>query len=205
MNNYFQFQQPDFVSKERNFFPNGSLLHLKQQIKLNEFYGKTHQRWRLSYKASCDGFHANSFHSHCNNRGSTITVIRCSNHYIFGGYTASAWTSNDEYQKDNEAFLFTLTNPHKIPPTKYPIKSGSTGYAICCKRSYDPVFGGGHDICIEDHCDNNSRSRAYFPTTYNRDGVNKLERNQTNLRMFSGATVDNNVKVVDSEVFQAIY
>ncbi|CAF4311702.1 unnamed protein product, partial [Rotaria sordida] len=101
-------------------FPNGTLLQKEHQKKLNEFYGKTNQRWELIYKATHDGFDANTFHSRCNNKGPTMTIIQSNNNYLFGGYTAIPWTSEgDSYKNDTTAFLFTLTNPHNIPPTKY--------------------------------------------------------------------------------------
>ncbi|CAF1567819.1 unnamed protein product, partial [Rotaria sp. Silwood1] len=68
-------------------FSNGTLLHLDHKKKLNEFYGKNNQRWELIYKASRDGFDAKTFHSRCNNKGSTMTIIQSNNNYLFGGYT----------------------------------------------------------------------------------------------------------------------
>ncbi|CAF5083634.1 unnamed protein product, partial [Rotaria sp. Silwood1] len=63
--------------------------------------------------ASRDGFDANAFHSRCNNKGPTMTIIQSNNNYLFGDYTAIPWTSDNSYKNDITAFLFTLTNPHK--------------------------------------------------------------------------------------------
>ena len=46
---------------------------------------------RLLYRASRDGWTASDFHSCCDNKGPTLTVIRSEN-YIFGGYTEQEWT-----------------------------------------------------------------------------------------------------------------
>ncbi|CAF3964512.1 unnamed protein product, partial [Rotaria sp. Silwood1] len=65
------------------YFPNGSLLQPAHERKLNEFYDKIYQRWKLIYKASHDGFDANAFHSRCNNQGPTMTIIQSNNNYLF--------------------------------------------------------------------------------------------------------------------------
>ena len=46
--------------------------------------------WRLLFRASRDGFAALKFHSKCDNKGPTITVVK-SGENIFGGFTEKAW------------------------------------------------------------------------------------------------------------------
>ena len=58
---------------------------------------------------------------------------------------------------------------------------------IYCHQSYGPTFGGGHDIRISDKCNSNSDSYAYFPHTFNLDGVNKYTNNQESFKALSGA------------------
>ena len=48
--------------------------------------------WRLLFQASRDGFAASAFHSKCDNRGPTVTVI-ISGANIFGGFTEKPWTN----------------------------------------------------------------------------------------------------------------
>ena len=50
-------------------------------------------RWRLLFRASRDGFAAGSFHSKCDKKGPTLTIVR-SGRFIFGGFTEAAWSSN---------------------------------------------------------------------------------------------------------------
>ena len=45
---------------------------------------------KLLYRASRDGWAASNFHSCCDNKGPTVTVIKSGN-YIFGGYTEQHW------------------------------------------------------------------------------------------------------------------
>ena len=48
--------------------------------------------WRLLFRASRDGFAASAFHSKCDNKGPTVTVVK-SFANIFGGFTETPWTS----------------------------------------------------------------------------------------------------------------
>ena len=50
--------------------------------------------WRLLFRASRDGFASQTFHSKCDNKGPTITVVK-SGPYIFGGYTEKSWKSKN--------------------------------------------------------------------------------------------------------------
>ena len=48
--------------------------------------------WRLLFRASRDGFAASVFHSKCDQKGPTITVVK-SGGSIFGGFTENPWKS----------------------------------------------------------------------------------------------------------------
>jgi hypothetical protein len=147
-----------------NTFPNSTLLEIEHKRRLNEFYGKQGQRWRLIYKASRDGFDGNAFHTRCNNQGPTMTIIRTTNNYLFGGHTAVAWASDGNYKNDTTAFLFTLINPHHIPSTKYVINPGSAGYAVYHNSNYGPCFGNSAFNLINNR--NLGGSRIGFPDVY---------------------------------------
>ena len=44
----------------------------------------------LIYRASRDGWNSTDFHTHCDNKGPTVSVVKSGN-YIFGGYTEQSW------------------------------------------------------------------------------------------------------------------
>ena len=48
-------------------------------------------RWKCCWRASLDGWAASTFHSRCDNKGPTVTIIRVGGKYIFGGYTSLSW------------------------------------------------------------------------------------------------------------------
>ena len=46
--------------------------------------------WKRCWRASDDGWDSTTFHSKCDNKGPTVTIIRVGK-YIFGGYTSTSW------------------------------------------------------------------------------------------------------------------
>ena len=48
--------------------------------------------WRLLFRASRHGFAASVFHSKCDNKGPTVTIVK-SGVSIFGGFTEEPWTN----------------------------------------------------------------------------------------------------------------
>ena len=46
--------------------------------------------WRLCYRASRDGWRSRDFHSRCDFKGPTVTLIKAG-YYIFGGYSDIPW------------------------------------------------------------------------------------------------------------------
>ena len=47
--------------------------------------------WKRCWRASVDGWAASTFHSRCDRKGPTVTIIRVKR-YIFGGYTSISWS-----------------------------------------------------------------------------------------------------------------
>ena len=46
--------------------------------------------WKLCFRASVDGAAGRTFHSRCDGKGPTVTIIRVGK-YIFGGFTSRSW------------------------------------------------------------------------------------------------------------------
>lgn len=141
------------------------LLTVEYQTILNNFCGKSNQQWQLIYRGTRDGFGKGAFISQCANQGPTITMVRVDK-YLFGGYTSISWKHSDGtiWDRDPTAFLFTLINPHQIPPTKYPIKSTGEN-AIRSYAHYGPTFGR-FDICIHSDSNLHQHSNFGFPKDY---------------------------------------
>ena len=146
-------------------FPDGTL-EAGYKTTLTEFYGRSDRQWSLIYKASRDGFGATIFHRLCDNHGPTMTIIRSKNNYLFGGYTAAPWTSDGSYKEDRTTFLFTLTNPHDIPPTKYCLNDARITSTVYRNADYGPTFGGGFDLVVAGGSNANNLSYTNFPHSY---------------------------------------
>ncbi|KAL9951602.1 hypothetical protein ACROYT_G044297 [Oculina patagonica] len=92
----------------------------------------------LLYRASRDGWTGARFHSFCDNKGPTVTVVKSGN-YIFGGYTEEHWEGASEVTiKAQDTFLFSFEKRRALP--------GKEQHAVCCCFCrYGPAFRYGHD------------------------------------------------------------
>ena len=50
-------------------------------------------QWRLCYRASVHGWCGQNFHTMCDNKGPTVTIMKVGE-CIFGGYTDQNWQGN---------------------------------------------------------------------------------------------------------------
>ncbi len=91
------------------------ILDSANQTKLISLINKTDKVFRLAYRASRDGWRASDFHNHCNFIPNTLTVIKSTTGYVFGGFINGQWNSYGTYNSDPYSFLYTLTNPNNTP------------------------------------------------------------------------------------------
>lgn len=49
------------------------------------------RHWKLCWRASENGWGATTFHSLCDGKGPTVSIIKVDK-YIFGGYTSTSWS-----------------------------------------------------------------------------------------------------------------
>ena len=64
--------------------------------------------WRLLFQASRDGFAASAFHSKCDKKGPTVTVVK-SGANIFGGFTEKPWINTNGGRKLLLQLIITYT------------------------------------------------------------------------------------------------
>ena len=67
-------------------------------------------KWKRCWRASVDGWAASTFHSGCDNKGPTITIIRVGGTYIFGGYTNLSWSAG------KWSYFYSLNTIQSRPP-----------------------------------------------------------------------------------------
>ena len=61
-----------------------------------------------------------------------------------------------------------MVNPYGLGPTEMPLKAQPQRQAICCCKSYGPVFGGGADLYICNNANSNTSSCSRLGHTYER-------------------------------------
>jgi len=133
---------------------------IEQLMSLCEF--PVRQKRDLIYRASQDGFEASKFHTNCDKKTNTLTVIKSTNGNIFGGYTEQTWNHTGDYKADPNSFIFSLINM-----LNEPIKMKcSQNHGIYCNSSYGPTFGGGHDLHIADRSNTNTSSYSNLGHSY---------------------------------------
>ena len=92
----------------------------------------------LLYRGSRDGFTPLAFHSRCDGKSNTVTIIKSSLNKTFGGYTSKPWKSDFSYSYDSDAFLFSLDQYYDLK-SKFKVADPST--AIWNNPRTGPVFG----------------------------------------------------------------
>jgi len=146
--------------REAGLFPDSAVLSgLVEVGEVDVRFGEwlPGKRFRLLYRSSRDGASAASFHIACDGQGPTVTLIKSS-----GGYAGVAWSSDDEDHACPSAFLFTATNPHGDPITRF--MSNGDEMAVQCFSDSGPTFGWGNDLHVSFPFD--GQSYTNFPDSY---------------------------------------
>jgi hypothetical protein len=111
------------------------------------------EKWELIYRGSDELlFGTVDFYADCYEHTETLTIIKAAeSNFVFGCYISNTWDFDDddeEYMKDADAFLFSLTNRENLP-CKIKIKEEEISKAISSEIGSGPCFGQG-DIRIDD-------------------------------------------------------
>jgi len=115
------------------------------------------------YQATRDGWAAANWWAKGDLKPRLLLVARSTSGYLFGGFTATGFNKaqHGHYTQDNQAFLFTLVNPHAIAPTMLP--SNGNAQAVYNNSGYLPTFGGGNDLYLCANCHTATSSYSSLP------------------------------------------
>jgi hypothetical protein len=109
-----------------------------------EVTDKIHE-FKLLFRGTRDGFLTGKFHEICDNRSSTVTILKVKgNSEIIGGYNPIVWRSDYCYGTTKDSFIFSFNDGinnyilSRVVDEQYAIYNGSL---------YGPSFGNG-DIRI---------------------------------------------------------
>ena len=136
------------IKKFGNLEINNDLIYLKDSLIINNNfdYMKTLFTWinikknieaELLYRKSRDGDSYEVFHQLCDNKGKTLCLFKITENCIIGAFTPIDWDNSREgWKKDDETFIFSLTN------NKIYRKSEKSTESIYCGKNIGPWFGG---------------------------------------------------------------
>ena len=93
---------------------------------------------KLLYRKSRDGDSYEKFHNLCDNQGPTLILIKSIEQFIIGAYTPLNWDNTSKWKKDDETFLFSLTNNKKYNKTE---KSKNSIYCGYLQGPWFPFIG----------------------------------------------------------------
>jgi len=100
--------------------------------------------FNLLYSITRDGCDPVPFHSKCDDKGPTVTVVYNTQGSVYGGYTSLAWQSSGNYKQDDKAFLFQILHSYQKLCRKFP--SQKTTKSIYHNSEYGPSFGGDSTV-----------------------------------------------------------
>jgi hypothetical protein len=106
-------------------FPNSTIIKDEEECNtLHEWLQEVGEdgEFSLLYRGTRDGLTNEAFHTKCDNKGCTLTVIVTTCGKVFGGYSNTAWSSNNKWYRANKAFLFALSGGGILSPGKMKLK-----------------------------------------------------------------------------------
>ncbi|XP_068711921.1 uncharacterized protein [Montipora foliosa] len=148
-------------------------LDWKYLVKLNWFLvpvlqSSSRSRFVKCWRAKTDGWAASTFHSNCDGKGPTVTIIKVGS-YIFGGYSDVSWSSPPSscgYSPSRKSFIYSLYNINGYVPIKVHVKYAWQSVVIYKCSTNGPTFGAGHDIYISNNANSNRYSHTRCGITY---------------------------------------
>eukprot|EP01080_Neovahlkampfia_damariscottae_P005311 gene5311-8929_t len=156
------------------FYGTNILSFTEQQIL---HVGLEKKKWKLIYRASTGNYKNSAFHEACDEKGTTVVIIKTKDGSIFGGYTPLLWNKIDGKKKDLETFLFCLKGLsfHKFS------KKNMMSRSINCFQDTGIRFGV-KDIVIDEQGTGSSEVENF--TNQNED-----------LRLFDEYTTEDDISI----------
>jgi hypothetical protein len=127
-------------------FPSSKLLKGADWANIKKWLGSefNKKKMKLLFRGTKDGMTGQAFHTACNNKGATITILKTNHGKICGGFMDQPWKSTNQYINTSKAFLFSITEKKKFDVNQTYV--GNAGYDHV---SYGPTWGSGHDLTLQ--------------------------------------------------------
>ena len=168
---------------------------VEELLKKKDLNGR---KWSLLYRGTRDGFGASDFHSRCDNKPNTLTIVKSTSRNIFGGFTSAQWklSATGLWQEDKKAFIFSLVNKENNKSILFEHTSIGT-HSIGSYSNYGPIFGGGNEIFICDKSNTSLSNCSKIGVTYSHPEYSSDSKNAKTI--LAGT---HNFQVAEIEVFQ---
>ena len=142
------------------------------------------------FRMSENGFKSQDFHKYCDNKGTTLTLIKTTKNKIFGGFTPLNWDIKGKCPKDesNQTFIFSLDLMKKYDIIK------KNEPAIRNSSMYGPIFGN-YDFSL-----NGNMKKG---ETYANSACNFLSNE--NLELTGGKGNNETFEVEEFEIYKVKY
>jgi hypothetical protein len=128
------------------------LYFIKSLLKHNKIFDEK-AKLNLIYRATEDGFSADNFHTKCDNKPKTLSILYTKYGNIIGGYSTVTWDKNTlNYSGDSNAFLFNISK------RTLNIRNGNCN-EIYSHSSYHLTYGSAHDLYI---CNNSQQTNGSY-------------------------------------------
>jgi len=146
----------------------------------------------LLFRASEHNFKAEAFHTKCDGKNRTLTIVRTEFRKTIFAYAESAWNSSNAFSNDTtNRSCILLLNP------RLRFSLASPAHSIYCHLNHGPVFGNGNDLNLQA----NGNGCVSCPTGYTCPGY---ANNQVAWTTMTGSST-NIFKIADYEVYQLIF
>lgn len=134
------------------------ILRTEDKKMLLKWFGRDYELI-LAYDSIKHGDSSASFHSKCDGKVQTITLIETDTGRRFGGYSKLSWDSVEDFKGgDKTAFIFSLDKQVMLP-------INNVDNVIYCSSKSGPKFGS-HDITISDEFTKNYNSYSCLLNSY---------------------------------------
>mmetsp|Transcript_43337 Transcript_43337/g.77884 ORF Transcript_43337/g.77884 Transcript_43337/m.77884 type:complete len:825 (+) Transcript_43337:202-2676(+) len=137
----------------------------------------------LLYRSTRDGQSALDFHSRCDNKGCTLTIVETIDGLIVGGYSNTPWNTEDQpsafgWRGADKAFLFeldedALSGNGISSPRKMKLRDPDSHAATFHNPNFGPSFGCGFDLKVV------GSRLLLFPGSYEMEPLGEIRQRQT--------------------------
>lgn len=180
------------IYKEKLYFYIPIINYLEKEDILKKWF-KCSFELVLAYDSIDDGDTSQAFHSKCDGKIQTLTLIETMQGRRFGGYTKLFWDHSESYKSDDDAaFIFSIDKKEKF-------NCSDQNKVIYCSNKQGPTFGKGPDIFISNEFLTNDSTSKIQGSFGEKDDLNKQ---YTNANYLAGIEV---FRVKRIEVYQVIF